>query len=154
MVFHRSLSDSKSPQVSRTRLRILANLSNDVVWMAFTRPLISKSSSLRTNHLVTVQSAPIIILLLDNFTYCSLDSLHPSCYFQVLQSLYQSFGDRTNSTNHNWYNHHFHVPQFFQFPSKVEVLIHLFAFFQFYSVVRWDSKVHSSASSLFCCWLL
>ena len=38
---------------------------------------------------------------------------------------------------------------FFQFPSKVQVLILLFAFFQFYSVVSRDSKVHNSASSLF-----
>ena len=39
---------------------------------------------------------------------CSLDILHPSRYFQVLQSLYQSFGDCTKSINYNWYNHHFH----------------------------------------------
>ena len=38
---------------------------------------------------------------------------------------------------------------FFQFPSKVQVLILLFAFFQFYSVVSRDSKVNNSASSLF-----
>ena len=38
---------------------------------------------------------------------------------------------------------------FFQFPSKVEVLIPLFTFFQFYSVVNWDSKVDYFASSLF-----
>ena len=31
--------------------------------------------------------------------------------------------------------------RFFQFSSKVEVLISLFTFFQFYSVVCWDSKV-------------
>ena len=37
---------------------------------------------------------------------------------------------------------------FFQFPSKVEVLILLFAFFQFYSVVSWDSKVDNFVSSL------
>ena len=35
MVFHWSLSDSKSPQVSRTLIRILANLNNDVIWMFF-----------------------------------------------------------------------------------------------------------------------
>ena len=34
-------------------------------------------------------------------------------------------------------------------PSKVVVPILLFAFFQFYSVVSWDSKVHNSISSLF-----
>ena len=38
---------------------------------------------------------------------------------------------------------------FFQFPSKVEVLILLFTFFQFYYVVSWDSEVDSFASSLF-----
>ena len=52
-------------------------------------------------------------------------------------------------TYHNWYNRHFHVPQLFQFPSKVEVLISLFTFFQFYSVVSWDSEVDNFASSLF-----
>ena len=44
MVFHRSLSDSKSPQVSRTLLCILAVLNNAVVWMVSTRPRTSKSS--------------------------------------------------------------------------------------------------------------
>ena len=39
--------------------------------------------------------------------------------------------------------------QFFPLPSKVEVLIILFTFFQFYSVVSRDSKVHNFASSLF-----
>ena len=37
----------------------------------------------------------------------------------------------------------------FQFPSKVLVLISLFAFFQFYSEVSRDSKVHRSTCSLF-----
>ena len=46
---------------------------------------------------------------------------------------------------------------FFQFPSKVEVLIFLFTFFHFYSVVSQDSNLHNFANSLFffcCCWLL
>ena len=38
---------------------------------------------------------------------------------------------------------------FFQFPCKIRVLILLFTFFQFYSVVSWDSKVHNFATSLF-----
>ena len=47
-------------------------------------------------------------------------------------------------------NRHFHVPRFFfQFSSKVQVLILLFIFFQFYYVVNWDSKVQNFASSLF-----
>ena len=41
----------------------------------------------------------------------------------------------------------FHV--FFLFPSKVEVLILHFTFFQFYSVVSRDSKVDNFVSSLF-----
>ena len=45
MVFHWRLSDSKSSQVSRTLLSILADLNNIVVMIVSTRPLISKSSS-------------------------------------------------------------------------------------------------------------
>ena len=61
MAFHWSLSDSKSPQVSRTLLSILAVLKNAVVWMVSTRPLTSKSSSPFSNPLVTVPNAPITI---------------------------------------------------------------------------------------------
>ena len=61
MVFHWSLSDSKSPQVSRTLLSILAVLNNVVVWMVSTRPPTSKSSSPFSNPLVTVPNAPITI---------------------------------------------------------------------------------------------
>ena len=53
------------------------------------------------------------------------------------------------STKYNWYKRHFHLPQFPYFPSKVRVFIFLFTFFQFYSVVSWNSKVHNFASSLF-----
>ena len=60
MVFHWSLSDCKSPQVSRT-LRILADLNNVVARMVSTGPLISQFSILGTNPLVTVPSAPITI---------------------------------------------------------------------------------------------
>ena len=61
MVFHWSLSDSKSPQVSRTLLNILAILNNVVVWMVSTHLLTSKSSSLFSNPLVIVPNAPITI---------------------------------------------------------------------------------------------
>ena len=44
MVFHWGLSDSKSPQVSRTHLSILAVFNNAVVWMVSTRPPTYKSS--------------------------------------------------------------------------------------------------------------
>ena len=59
MVFHWSLSDSKSSQVSRTRLSILAVLSNAVVWIVSTRPTTTKSSRPFNNPLVTVPNAPI-----------------------------------------------------------------------------------------------
>ena len=61
MVFHWSLSDSKSPQVSKTLLSILAFLNNAVVWMISTRPPTSNSSRPFNNPLVTVPKAPITI---------------------------------------------------------------------------------------------
>ena len=85
-------SDSKSPQVSRTLLSILAVLNDAVLLMVPTRPPTTKSSSPFINPLVTV---PITIGVIVNFMFHS----------------------------------------FFQFSSKVEVVILLFTFFQFYSVV-------------------
>ena len=61
MVFHWSLSDSKSPQVSRTLLSILAVLNNAVFWMVSTRLPTSKSSNHFSKPLVTVTNAPITI---------------------------------------------------------------------------------------------
>ena len=71
MVFHWSLSDSKSPQVSRTLLSILAVLNNVVVWMVSTRPPTSKSSSPFSNPLVTVPNAPIKIGIIVIFMFHS-----------------------------------------------------------------------------------
>ena len=116
MVFHWSLSDSKFPQVSRTRLRILAVLSNAIVWIVSTRLPTSKSSRRFNNPLVMVRNAPI-----------------------------------TNGTIVTFMFH-----SFFNFSSKVEVLILLFTFFLIYSVVIRDSKVDNFSDSLFffCCWLI
>ena len=61
MVFQWSLSNSKSPQVSRTLLRILAVLNNVVVMMVSTRPPTAKSSSPFSNPLVTVPNPSITI---------------------------------------------------------------------------------------------
>ena len=97
MVFQWSLSDSKSPQVSRTLLSIQAVLNNAVVWMVSTCPPTSKSPTPFSNPLFTVPNAPITIGVIVTF-------------------MFHSF--------------------FFQFPSKVKVLILLFIFFQFYSVVN------------------
>ena len=59
--FHWSLSDSKFPQVSRTLLSILADLSTAVVLMVFTCPPISDSSRTLTRHSGISTSAPITI---------------------------------------------------------------------------------------------
>ena len=104
MVFHWSLSDNKSPQVSRTLLSILADLNNAVVWIVSACLVISKSSSLYTNPSVSVPRAPVTIDIIVTFKFRSF---------------------------------------FFQFHSHVKLLIPLFALFQFYPWIRWDSKVHN-----------
>ena len=84
MVLHWSLSDSKSPQVSRTRRRILAVLSHAVVWMISTRPPISKSSRPFNNPLVIVPNAPITIGTIVTFMF--------HCFFNFrARSRYLSF---------------------------------------------------------------
>ena len=81
MVFHWSLSDSKSPQVSMTCLRILAVLRNAVVWIVSTRPPIFKSSRPFNNPLVTVPNAPITIGTIVTFMFHSFfNSLARSRY--------------------------------------------------------------------------
>ena len=84
MVFHCSLSESKSPQVSRTLLSILAVLNNAVVWMVSTRPPTSNSSSPFSNALVTVPNAPITIGII---VTCMFDSFFNS----LARSRYLSF---------------------------------------------------------------
>ena len=81
MVFHWSLSGSKSLQVSWTLLSILAVLNNVVVWIVSTRPLISKSSSPFNNPLVTVPKAQITIGIIVTFMFHSFfNSLARSRY--------------------------------------------------------------------------
>ena len=78
MVFHWNLNDSKSPQVSRTLLSILAVLNNVVVWMLSTRLPISKFSSPFNNPL---PKAPITIGIIVTFMFHSLfNSLARSRY--------------------------------------------------------------------------
>ena len=71
MVFHWSLSDSKSPRISRTRHRILAVLSNAVIWIVSTRLPTSKSSRPFNNPLVIVPNAPITIGTIVTFMFHS-----------------------------------------------------------------------------------
>ena len=81
MVFHWSLSDSKSPQVSRTRLSILAVPNNVVVWMVNTRLPASMSSNPFNNPFVTVPKAPITIGIIVTFMFHSFfNSLAKSRY--------------------------------------------------------------------------
>ena len=84
MVFHWGLSDSKSPQVSRTLPSILAVLNNAVVWMVSTHPPTSKSSSPFSKPLVTVPNAPITIGI---FVTCMFHSF----FHSLARSTYLSF---------------------------------------------------------------
>ena len=69
MVFLWSLNESKSPQVSRTLLSILADHNNALVWIVSTRFLIFKSSSPCTNTFVIVPSASITIGITVTFMF-------------------------------------------------------------------------------------
>ena len=81
MAFHWSLSDSKSPHLSRTHLRILAVLSNAVVWIVSIRPPTSKYSRPFKNLLVIVPNAPITIGTIVTFMFHSFfNSLARSRY--------------------------------------------------------------------------
>ena len=76
MVFHWSLSDSKSPQVSRTRVRILAVLSNAVVRIVSNCPPTSKSFMPFNNPFVILSNAPITIGTFVTFMFhCFFNSL-------------------------------------------------------------------------------
>ena len=69
MVFHWSLSDIKSPRISRTLLSILADLNNALVWMFSIRPLYFQVLQFLYQSLVTVPSAPITIGITVTFTF-------------------------------------------------------------------------------------
>ena len=81
MVFHWSLSDSRSIQIFRIVLCNMANINNALVCIVFIRPLISTSFSHFMNLLGTVPRAPILLLLLllllplEFFTSAAADEL-------------------------------------------------------------------------------
>ena len=84
MVFHWRLGDSKSPQVSRTLLSILAVFNNAVDWMVFTRPPTSKSSRSFNKLLVPVPKAPFTIGIIVTFIFHSFfNSLARSRYLSL-----------------------------------------------------------------------
>ena len=76
MIFHWSLSDSKSPQVSRTLLSILAVLTITVVCIVSIRPPNSKFYSPFNNPLVTIQNAPITIGIIVTYMFHSFSVLN------------------------------------------------------------------------------
>ena len=87
MVFHWSLSDSKSPLISRTLLCILAVLSNAVIWIVSTHPPNFKSSRPFNNPLVIVPKATFTIGTIVTFTFHSFfNSLARS--FHILSVLF------------------------------------------------------------------
>ena len=88
-VFHISVSDSKSPQVSRILLSILAVFNNAVVWMVSTRLPTSKSFK---NPLVTVPKAPITIGTIVTFMFHSF-------FNSLARSRYISFFSHSFSFN-------------------------------------------------------
>ena len=72
MGFYWSLSNCKSPQVSKILLSILANVKNALVWIVSTCSLISKSSSPFPSPFEIVPYAPITIGKTVNFIFHSL----------------------------------------------------------------------------------
>ena len=91
MVFQWSLSDRKSPQVSRTLHSILTVLNNAVVWMVSTRSPTSKSSSPFSNPFVTVPKAPITIgIIVTCMFHVFFNSLARSRYLSYFLSFFFS----------------------------------------------------------------
>ena len=131
MVFHWSLSDSKSPQVSRTRLRNLAFLSNALVWIVPTRPLTSKSSRPFNNPLVIVPKPPITIGTIVTFMFHSF-------FNSLSRSMYLSF-----------FSHSFRCIQWSAMTAKSTVLQMLYLFlFGLLAEIWWSVCMLKSHRSL------
>ena len=118
MVFHWSLSDSMSHQVSRTLFSIMAVLNDVVVWMVSSRPPISKSSNPFSNPLVTVPNTPITIGIIVIFMFHNFFS-------SLVRSRYFSF-----------FLHSFSFIQWSDGTTKSKILQVLFFFFFFLIITR------------------
>ena len=86
MVFHWSLSGSKSFQVSRTLLSILANLNNIVVSRVSTLHLISKCFSSFTNPFLVHQLQ--LVLPLPSYSIVYFSSLTRSWYLSLFSHFF------------------------------------------------------------------
>ena len=136
----------KSPQVSMTLLSILVDLKNAFylnglylssyfqvsLFYAFRRFSTSVSWLFSTRIWVTVNLQDTSQYSDRSFFCYSLDDIHSSSFFQVLQSLYQSFSVCTERSSYNWYFRHFHVLYFFSYLASSRYLFFrfLFVFFQ------------------------
>ena len=95
MVFHWSLKDCKSPQVSKMLLSIPTDINNCAFWMVYAHPLISNSFNSFTKPLWIVPSTPIIICITVTFIFHSFfSSLARSKYlfhfsFSLIFTLYK-----------------------------------------------------------------
>ena len=84
MVYHLTLSDSKSPQVSRILLSILVDQNNAAVIMVWILPPIFNSSNFLCKRLETVLSALITIgIKASHRVYTFLSSLARSKYMSL-----------------------------------------------------------------------
>ena len=52
------------------------------------------------------------------------------------------FGERCKGTKSNWYHCHRHFPHVFQLCSKILLIVDLFYFFSFYSLVHKNDTIH------------
>ena len=91
MVFHWSLSDSKSPQIPRTLLSILVVLNYVVVWMVTTRPPTFKFSSPFSNPLVIVPNGPITVGIIVTIIIIIISSSSRSSSSSILLLLERLF---------------------------------------------------------------
>ena len=145
MVFHWSLSDSKSPQVSWTRLSILAVLSSAVVWIVSTHPPTSKSSRPFNNPLVIVPNAPEI-----RWSVCMLKPHRSLCVSFSRTSaglcIYHLFV---------WSNWNFlHISQGITLPTQSCLALYSFCANLLHSLIIWlivSSLSPHSLHLLFCC---
>ena len=117
--FHWSLSDCKSPQVSRTHLSILAVLNNAIVWMVSTRTPTSKSSSPFNSLFVTVPKAPITIGIIVIFMlYSFFNSLTRLRYLSFFSLSFSFFCGQPVKQSPQFWKFSFFVVDQYQFWSS------------------------------------
>ena len=149
-VFHWSLNDSKSPQVSRTLLSILAVLNNAVVWMVSTRPPTSKSSRPFYNPLVTVPKAPITIGTIT--THSFFNSLARSRYLSFFSHSFSFILWSAGTAKSTILQILFFVDYYKVWSSGrdiiiIQVFVNFLALLYFYSVLCWNRMILEMANS-------